>query len=218
MSAARRLYLATTNAGKLAEFRALLEPRGFAVLLHHAYVAPPEDAPDYATNAAAKAHALAGVLRAHGVRGLALGDDSGLEVDALGGRPGVRSARYGPPEATWAQRRALLIAELDACGDASRDARFVCALHVVDAEGRTYSANGVVAGAIVARERGAGGFSYDALFLDAELGRTYAEFTREEKNARSHRAAAVAVLLLLLDADGEPSAGVKPTRSYGLPG
>ena len=131
-----RVYVATKNAGKLRELRALFVPFGWEIAVYDGYADPAEGEAFIRRNAALKARALAAQLRAAGVRAAALGDDSGLEVTALGGRPGVLSARYGGTQATWAQRRAILREEIAASGCADRSARFVCALHLVDASGR----------------------------------------------------------------------------------
>lgn len=125
-----------------------------------------------------------------------LADDSGLEVQALGGRPGVLTAYYGGPGLTWSERRRALLAELAACNEgADRRARFVCALHFIGESGRELTALGTVVGEIAAEERGELGFSFDPVFFYAPAGRTFAELSSGEKNRSSHRARAVAALL-----------------------
>ena len=196
MSEARpALYVATKNRGKLREFDALLGGRGWNVREYDGYAEVPEGASSYADNAARKARALSAQLRAAGMEGIVVADDSGLEVRALGRRPGVLSARYGGPEATWPERRRLLLDELAATGSQDRTARFVCALHVVDERGGEHAVVATVDGTIAEAERGEGGFSYDALFVYPPLGKTFGELTAEEKNAVSHRARAARAIL-----------------------
>jgi XTP/dITP diphosphohydrolase len=133
------------------------------------------------------------------VAGNVLADDSGLEVLALGGRPGVLTAYYGGPGLTWSDRRRALLGELAACGDGvDRRARFVCALHFIDATGRELATTGTVDGEIAHEERGELGFSFDPIFYYPPAGRTFAELTAAEKNRVSHRAAAAAALLSTL--------------------
>jgi XTP/dITP diphosphohydrolase len=164
---------------------------------YEAYVDPAEGDNSYLDNAALKARALASQMRAAGVSAPVLGDDSGLEVDVLGGRPGVLSARYGGEEASWGQRRALLLAELAALPHADRTARFICALHLVGIDGREYAVVEDVEGEIAQAERGEWGFGYDAIFSYPPLGRTFGELMEEEKNAVSHRLRAVRALLAI---------------------
>ncbi|MFM8411121.1 MAG: RdgB/HAM1 family non-canonical purine NTP pyrophosphatase, partial [Alphaproteobacteria bacterium] len=147
-----------------------------------------EDGDTYEANALAKARAVA-----RHVRGPALADDSGLEVDALDGRPGVWSARYGGEGLDDAGRCRRLLEEIGDRGD--RAARFVCVLALVDGD-REVVARGVLDGEIARAPRGASGFGYDPVFVPAGLGgRTFAEATAEEKNRISHRARAMAALL-----------------------
>ena len=200
------LYVATKNAGKLRELRAMFARAGIAVETYSAYVDVAEGETSYAVNAALKAQALRAQLVAQGIAAAVLGDDSGLEVRALGDRPGVLSARYGVSDATWSQRRHGLIGELDRTGSTDRAARFVCALHYVDAGGRETAVLETIDGEIATTERGDDGFSYDPIFVVPDRGgRTFAELPAEEKNRISHRARAVdALLARLATSDGEP--------------
>ena len=183
-----RLVLATANPGKIAELRALVgewgpvETQGLDTL--GGVVLPPEGEASYAENAVAKARA---VTLASGLP--ALGDDSGLEVDALGGGPGVRSARLA---ATDGERIATLLARLANTRD--RRARFRCAVALAWPDGRVETAEGTCAGAIVEAPVGRGGFGYDPIFLADELGHTFAQVTAAEKARVSHRARAVRAL------------------------
>jgi XTP/dITP diphosphohydrolase len=189
-----RVCAATKNAGKLRELQALFLPSGLEVCVYEGYADPPEGEQSYVGNAALKARALAAQLRAAGLRVPALGDDSGLEVTALGGRPGVLSARYGGTDASWPMRRAMLRAEISASGSTNRGARFVCALHLVAADGAEYAVVEALEGEIAFADRGDAGFSYDPTFLYPPLGKTFGELSEEEKNAISHRARAVRAL------------------------
>ncbi|WP_412060481.1 RdgB/HAM1 family non-canonical purine NTP pyrophosphatase [Rubrivirga sp. IMCC45206] len=181
-----RLVLATRNPGKVAELAARLDGLGVDVVTAAEVGAPPveEDAPTLRGNAEKKARALV----AHTGRP-ALADDTGLEVDALDGAPGVHSARFAGPEATDADNRAHLLASLD--GAADRGARFRTVLAFADGDTVHYF-DGVCEGTIASAESGDGGFGYDALFVPADGdGRTFAEMTAAEKNAISHRGRAL---------------------------
>jgi XTP/dITP diphosphohydrolase len=187
-----RVYVATTNAGKLRELRQLLEPHGWTVESYQAYDAPAEGDLSYEGNAVLKARALAGQLAAAELAyDAVLGDDSGIEAEAIGWRPGVLSARYGG-DISWEERRALLIREV---GAGPRAARFVCVVHLIRGDGRTWTAEGTVGGEIAPREAGDGGFSYDAVFFYPPAAKTFAQMTEEEKNAASHRGLAMSRLL-----------------------
>lgn len=187
----RTLLLGTRNPGKIVELRALLQGLDLELRsvdeLDHPPAEPPEDAPTYAENAAFKALAYA---RATGITTIA--DDSGLEVDALGGAPGVRSRRYFGEDVTPEDRNRMLLALLD--GVAERAARFVSVIALAQPDGRVDTFDGVVRGEIGAAARGRDGFGYDPVFVIAGDGRTMAELSQEEKNAISHRGLAGAKL------------------------
>lgn len=200
------LVVATGNRGKLAELRALLADLPVEVLGVAEVTTPPdvvEDADTFVGNALKKARAVAAACHA-----VTLADDSGLEVDALEGRPGVRSARYAREGATDAENNAKLLAELEGVPAERRTARFRCALALVDPWGRAESGSGahetVVEGAfegrIATEARGAGGFGYDPLFLVDDGARTLAELDEAEKNLRSHRGQALTRLRPVLEA------------------
>jgi XTP/dITP diphosphohydrolase len=198
------VYVATKNAGKLREMEALFADAPFTLATFDGYDDPVEGDSSYADNAALKARALHAQLRRAGVAGNVLADDSGLEVHALGGRPGVLTAYYGGASLPWSERRRRLVAEVAASGGQDRRARFVCALHFVGADGCEFASSGAVDGEIAAEERGDLGFSFDPVFFHPPTGRTFAELTATEKNRVSHRAAAAAALLETLarsDAD-----------------
>jgi XTP/dITP diphosphohydrolase len=195
-----QLVLATANPGKTRELRALVGewgPIDVRSLADFPGVRlPEEDGATYADNAVLKARAVA---TATGLPALA--DDSGLEVEALSGAPGVRSARFAPSDP---ERIARL---LEVLGDAEdRRARFRCVVAVAWPDGRLEQAEGACTGRIAERTIGAGGFGYDPLFVADELGRTFAAATAEEKARVSHRARAVRALGERLGAgSGRPS-------------
>jgi XTP/dITP diphosphohydrolase len=203
-----RVYVATKNAGKMRELREIFAGTSLAVETYDDYVDVVEGESSYAENAALKARALRAQLEGAGISAAVLGDDSGLEVRALGNRPGVLSARYGGPSASWSERRLGLIGELAATGSSERSARFVCALFFIDADGRETATLETIDGEISPSERGEAGFSYDPIFLLPERGVTFAELPAEEKNRISHRARAAAALLAALEsaaAEPEPA-------------
>ncbi len=184
-----RIRFATSNPGKLAEARAFLT--GWEVVEAPGDV--DEDQPDFAGNAIKKATAAAAAT------GLVFAEDSGLEVGALGGAPGVHSRRYA---ATDAARIARLLAELAEKSD--RSARFVAVIAL--ANGKDVQLfSGAVEGVIAIEPRGKGGFGYDPVFIPKEGdGRTFAEMGREEKSALSHRGRALTALSAYLSAMLEP--------------
>ena len=197
------LLVATTNRGKLAELRALLADLPVDVIsiaeAGAASLVVEEDGDTFEANATKKAKAYARATMM-----LTLADDSGLEVDALGGLPGVRSARYASENATDAENNAALLAALEPFGTERGErgfpARFRCVLALHDPFGDdTTLVDGRCEGAIVGSARGAGGFGYDPLFLVGGGEKTMAELSSEEKNARSHRAQAFSKLKPLLE-------------------
>lgn len=195
------VFVATKNAGKLAELQAIFAGSKLELATYGAYVDPDEGETSYAENARLKARALADQLRAAGIAAATLADDSGLEVAALDGRPGVLSARYGGAGATWEIRRSGILAELQARNRPSRDAKFCCAMALIGADGREYAGYGEARGSIAAAERGIFGFGYDPIFIDAELAVTFAEMKDAVKNRISHRARAARSLLANLICD-----------------
>jgi XTP/dITP diphosphohydrolase len=202
VAAPRALLLSTRNAHKVREFQRLLAPAQITVApLPDEVTLPPEDGDTFADNALPKARAAA---RATGR--IAVADDSGIEAAALAGRPGVRSARFAGPEATDEENLAKLMAE----APVGSPLRYVCALAYVDPVGETERVFfGYCSGRLAAEARGSGGFGYDPAFLpDGDHdGRTMAELTDAEKDAISHRAAAVAELLAWLDGESGPTGG-----------
>ena len=192
----KKLLIATTNAGKIRELHAILENLGIQLVTPadlSLNLDVHEDGSTYAENAAKKAIAFS---NASGLTSLA--DDSGLEVDALDGAPGLFSARYSPkPGATDKDRRDFLLRNL---ADKPRPwtARFRATVAVAGPGGSVEWAEGVCEGQIIPEERGSGGFGYDPIFFMPELGRTMAELSEEIKNRLSHRARAVQAALPIL--------------------
>jgi XTP/dITP diphosphohydrolase len=192
----RELTIATSNPHKIEEIAAVLGPLGIACapLGRSDIPEPEEDGATFEENARIKAVAYA---RALGT--IVLADDSGLEVDALGGAPGVHSARYAGVGATREERdranNAKLLAALEGVPDALRTARFVCVLSIARPDGTILAeSRGTFDGMIGRAPRGTNGFGYDPLLVLAD-GRTSAELTSAEKNARSHRGNALRLLV-----------------------
>ena len=184
------LVIATSNPGKFNEIAALLHGLGVLLLPLDRVgpiEVPPEGGESFQENAGLKA---AEVARASGQ--LALADDSGLEVDALGGRPGVISARFGGPQASDADRNGLLLEMLRGVPTERRTARFRCVVAVAGPQGPTRFAEGICEGRIAMAARGMRGFGYDPIFEIPSLGKTFAELEPEVKNRLSHRAKAMA--------------------------
>lgn len=196
-AALRRVVLASGNAGKLRELQALLAGCGLEVLPQSALGidSPPEDGESFTENALIKARHAA---RASGLPAIA--DDSGLEVDALGGRPGIHSARFAGEGCGDEDNIARLLQELAGVPTAARGARFHCAMVFVrDADDPApLVREGSWEGSIGIERRGAGGFGYDPLFIVAGDTRTAAEMPAAEKNRVSHRAQALTALVAAL--------------------
>ncbi len=194
-----RLVLATRNAHKLRELAGLLAPHELTGL-PEGVVLPPEEGATFAANALGKARAAAAATGRP-----AVGDDSGIEAEALGGAPGVRSARFAGEGASDADNLAKLLREAPA---GSRVA-YACALAHVDAGGGELVVEGRCTGRLAASPRGTGGFGYDPAFLadDLDDGRTMAELDAEEKAAISHRGRAARALLAELARRGAPGGG-----------
>jgi XTP/dITP diphosphohydrolase len=190
-----RLYCATGNAGKLREFRMAADSTRVGIELLPGFrqlSAAVEDGATFEENAIKKAlhygpHA-AGKLFA---------DDSGLEVEALGGAPGVYSARFSGPHSTDETNNRLLLEKLR--GVANRQARFVCKIALVEGARLVGVYHGAVEGAILDEPRGSGGFGYDPLFYCPVFGCTFGEATAEQKFSLSHRGQAVRAMLASLD-------------------
>jgi non-canonical purine NTP pyrophosphatase (RdgB/HAM1 family) len=198
------LLIATTNPGKVKEFREMLSQGGvwFSDLsVHRDLAAPEETGSTFRANACLKAAYYAGELNTW-----TAADDSGLVVDALGGSPGVHSARWAEMNAAGrgdADNNALLLRQLSGVAEHRRTARFVCVLALSDPGGRiVLTARDTVEGRIIHAPRGENGFGYDPLFLIDQLGKTTAELAPEEKHAVSHRGKALRRLRWMMEGLG----------------
>jgi XTP/dITP diphosphohydrolase len=181
------VFVASSNPGKLREYRALAEPAGASVDLAFlpGFDSLPEFEeiwPTFAENAAGK-----GLHYGRSASGIVIADDSGLVVPALGGAPGVHSARYAGPGASDADRIRKLLGELRGKKGEERQARFVCVVAVAGAGKIRGMFSASAEGILLEEPRGQDGFGYDPVFYFPALGKTYAEITREEKNLYSHR-------------------------------
>jgi XTP/dITP diphosphohydrolase len=195
-----KLFLASSNAGKLAEYRVLATASAPSVVIDLALLpdfdalpAFEENAPTFAENAAGKALHYS----RHG-DGLVFADDSGLVVPALGGAPGVHSARYAGPQATNSQRIEKLLGEMRDKTGSDRAAYFVCAIALAERGRAMAIVTDRVDGEILEAPRGSGGFGYDPVFYFPALEKTFSELPAEEKNLRSHRGKAFRRLLAAL--------------------
>jgi XTP/dITP diphosphohydrolase len=186
------VILATGNRGKAVELGAMLSPLPVAgSLADFSWIAAPEETGEtLEENALLKGREIARHFPGHAV----LSDDTGLEVDALGGAPGVRSARYAGESATYADNCAKLLREMAGVPPAKRTARFRCVLCWIEG-GREFLFEGVCAGTIALSPRGAGGFGYDPVFVPEGSARSFAEMDEAGKNSLSHRGAALRKLL-----------------------
>ena len=184
-----KLIVASNNKGKIAEIKAILSDLYDVRSLKEENIVsdPEETGATFAENALIKAKA------AHELTGAAtLADDSGLIVDALGGAPGVQSARYSGKHGNDKANNKLLLKNLDGISD--RTARFACAVALVKADGEVIEAEGYTEGEILYAEKGEGGFGYDPLFYSYDLEKSFGLASSEEKNSVSHRARALKAL------------------------
>jgi XTP/dITP diphosphohydrolase len=182
-----RLLIATTNANKVREIRHLLAdaPVDIVTLADWPTLpAPEETGRTFEANAREKA-----LYYARATGELTVAEDSGLEIDALGGAPGVESARFGGADATYAEKFALIFDALRDAGAVDSPARFVCAVAVARGNDVVFETRGIVEGRIAPEPRGSGGFGYDPIFLYPPFGQTFGE-AEDRKATVSHRAAA----------------------------
>lgn len=190
-----RVALATRNPGKVREIGQIVGDAAEIVPPDPSWVAPPEKAPDYRGNALAKARALCAHMRIP-----CLADDSGIEVGALGGEPGPRSARFAGPSATDEENLRKLVDAVRGARD--RSARYRCVAVLVTPLGAEHEAEGIVEGWLITEPRGTGGFGYDPIFVPDGDTRTMAELPADEKDAISHRGRAFRALIPALRALG----------------
>lgn len=192
MSGIRRVLFATGNEGKMREIRSILADTGVEVCsMKEAGVSVDivEDGTTFEENALIKARAVAAALTE--TDSVVLADDSGLVIDALGGEPGIYSARYMGEDTSYEEKNTNLIGRLEGVPDEKRTARFVCAIAAVLPDGREYMVQAAIEGRISYEQKGEGGFGYDPIFYVPEFGKTTAEMTAEEKNKVSHRGKAL---------------------------
>ena len=183
-----KLLIATRNSGKVNEYRELLGAIPYQLTSLHQEgitVEVEETGASYEENARLKAEAYA---QASGL--LTLADDSGIEVDALGGAPGYRSARYGGPGLTDAERVQLLLRNVEGVPDAERSGRFVCTIALAEPDAPTRVVTAAVEGVVTNAPQGDSGFGYDPIFFYPPFGKTFAQIPQLQKNAVSHRAQA----------------------------
>jgi len=189
-------YLASKNEGKLAEIRTMLGDSPLELRTYAAYRDPDEGHESYVDNALLKARALHAQLRDTGITDAAvLADDSGIELDALGGGPGVDSAIYAGAATPWPQRLATMMRQVEEEGGRLRGARFICVMALILPDGREIVAEGDVRGEIAPELRGDNGFGYDPLFYYPPIGKTFGQIPEREKNQLSHRGRAARALL-----------------------
>jgi XTP/dITP diphosphohydrolase len=200
-----RIVVASRNEGKIAEISGILSGSGIELAglgEFPPYPEPEESGETFLENAMIKARAA---CEATGLPVLA--DDSGLEVDALGGAPGVRSARYGGEGLDDRERYIKLLEELEKAGRGARAARFKCVMVLYPApgtEGDCLATEGILEGEIASEPAGENGFGYDPVFLVQQLGRTAAQLEPQEKNSISHRYRALVEMRAMLERGGDP--------------
>lgn len=193
----KEVIIATKNPGKAREFEHIFAPRGIAVktLLDYPEIEDVEETGStFEENAILKAEAVSKTLNK-----MVIGDDSGLIVDALEGRPGIYSARYAGEPKDDQKNLEKVLAELKGVSEEDRTARFYCALAVAVPGKKTVTVSGTCEGQILEEERGSNGFGYDPVFYVPDKSRTMAELTSDEKNKISHRANALKKLEDMLD-------------------
>ncbi|PZR56131.1 MAG: non-canonical purine NTP pyrophosphatase [Candidatus Meridianibacter frigidus] len=181
-----KTYVATKNADKLRELRAIFARSALELDANPKYRDVEEGDTNYADNAKLKARALSAQLREVGIGAAVLADDSGIEVDALDGRPGVLSARYAG-DVSWPERRAQLLREVRGLPADRRGCKFVCAMAFIYPDGSFVEGYGEAEGRLTTQECGKNGFGYDPIFFYPPAGKTFAELSEHEKNHVSHR-------------------------------
>lgn len=195
----KELVLATANDHKVRELKQLLDGKGWEILSLRDFpdvVLPPEDGATFEANAVIKAQA---VQKATGKTAMA--DDSGLEVDYLGGAPGIFSARFAGENKDSAANNAKLLSLLAGVGEERRGAAFTCVIALAFPDGRLHTSVGHCPGRIAFQAAGEGGFGYDPIFYLPEYDRSMAQLSSEEKNSISHRSRALAGILPILAAE-----------------
>ena len=192
MNGIRKILFATGNEGKMREIRSILADTGAEVRsLKEAGISIQiaEDGTTFEENALIKARAVAAALEEKDC--VVMADDSGLVIDALGGEPGIYSARYMGENTSYDRKNANLTARMEGVSEEKRTARFTCAIAAVLPDGREFTTQASIEGRIGYRPEGEGGFGYDPIFYVPEFGKTTAQMTAEEKNRVSHRGKAL---------------------------
>jgi len=194
------LVIATTNAGKVREIEEILAGRGFDLLTLASWpdvAAPEETGRTFEENARQKALYYAAATGA-----LTVAEDSGLEIDALGGMPGVESARFGGADTPYTEKFSLIYDALQKRGAATSPARFVCALALAQSNRIVFESRGTIEGLIAPQPSGEGGFGYDPIFFYPPLGQTLAQASDRKRDV-SHRGHAFAALRAFLEQHGD---------------
>lgn len=185
----KRIIFATGNAGKMREIREILADLDVEVLSMKeagVFVYVEENGKSYEENALLKARAVAKRTDA-----IVLADDSGLEIDALGGEPGIYSSRYLGEDTPYSEKNVTILKRMEGVSGEQRSARFVCAIAAIFPDGEEVTMRAVIEGEIAKEPAGEGGFGYDPIFYFPEFGKTTAQMTAEEKNQVSHRGKAL---------------------------
>lgn len=188
----KQIIFATGNPGKIKEIRMIMEDAGFEVIsMKDAGIDPviEENGTSFEENALIKARTVASYTKE-----IVLADDSGLEVDALNGEPGIYSARYLGEDTPYRVKNAEIIRRLEGVEGSGRSARFVCAIAAVLPDGRELVTKETIEGLIGYEEKGTNGFGYDPIFYVPQYGKTTAELSEDEKNRISHRGKALRLM------------------------
>lgn len=196
----KKLVIASGNAGKVREFKEILKDWEITSMKEEGVFAEvDETGVTFEENAEIKARALANRLKAAGIDAIAIADDSGMEVDAFDGGPGVYSARYLGEQTPYEEKNRIILEKLKDVPEEKRGARYVCAIVAVWPDGKARATQASCDGRIAEESRGAGGFGYDPIFYVSELAKNMAELTPDEKNQISHRGKALEKMMKILE-------------------
>ena len=196
----KKLVIASGNAGKVREFKEILKDWEITSMKEEGVFAEvDETGVTFEENAEIKARALANRLKAAGIDAIAIADDSGMEVDAFDGGPGVYSARYLGEQTPYEEKNRIILEKLKDVPEEKRGARYVCVIVAVWPDGKARATQASCDGRIAEESRGAGGFGYDPIFYVSELAKNMAELTPDEKNQISHRGKALEKMMKILE-------------------